>query len=381
MTDQGDDLNSLAAPEFQALLAAAVDAICVIDETGRIMEMNFSAEKLFGYSADDLKGENVSRLMPEPDRGRHDQYMQHFLATGERRIIGIGREVQGLRRDGTTFPLHLAVGETPASVQRRHFVGIMRDLTAQKQAEEEARQLRDRLAHVGRFSVMGEMAAGLAHEINQPLGAIATYAQAGERMMQSAGDTPDDLRDICEKIAEQAQRAGEVIKNLRSFVSKQEVRKDVLDLNQTLAEIRTLIDADARAEGIVVTVLEEASLPHVLGDAVQLQQVIVNLTRNAVDAMKEGLRKAAGIEIRTYQEDGKVYLAVTDHGHGVPAPLVDSIFHPFVSTKGDGLGVGLAISRTIIQAHHGELGYRANPKGGSIFSFWLPICEEKVDGE
>lgn len=379
MIDDADNVNSVAAAEFEALFRAAVDAICVIDETGRIKELNSATERMFGYSATELRGENVSRLMPEPDRSRHDSYIQHFLTTRERRIIGLGREVQGRRHDGSTFPLHLSVGETPTWLQARRFVGIMRDLTDQKRAEQEARQVQDRLTHVGRFSVMGEMAAGLAHEINQPLSAISTYAQAGKRLLDGVEGVPDDLTEICEKISEQAQRAGQVVKNLRSFVSKQEVHKDVLSLNRVVAEIKTLIDADARAEGIVITLLETESLPSILGDAVQLQQVIVNLTRNAVDSMKGGLSKDQGIEIRTYLQGGKVHLSVKDHGYGVSSQLADSIFHPFVSTKNDGLGVGLAISRTIIQAHGGALSYRANPAGGSVFGFWLPVHEEQTD--
>jgi two-component system sensor kinase FixL len=375
MTDNTENANNMGASEFEALFKAAVDAICVIDEAGRIMKMNAAAEKLFGYSAAELQGDNVSRLMPEPDRGCHNSYIQNFISSGEPRIIGLGREVQGARRDGSTFPLHLSVGETPG----RRFVGIMRDLTGQKRAEEEVRQVQDRLAHVGRFSVMGEMAAGLAHEINQPLSAIATYAQAGARMLQGV-DAPDDLKDIFEKIEQQARRAGQVVQNLRGFVTKREVRKDVLNLSGVVAEVKTLIDADARAEGIVVTLSEEENLPPVLGDAVQLQQVIVNLTRNAVDAMKGGLRKNLGIEIRTFFEDDRVCLSVVDHGHGVPAELADSIFHPFVTTKRDGLGVGLAISKTIIQAHAGTISYRANPAGGAIFGFSLPIGEGKANG-
>ncbi len=379
MTDKPYNANSMVAAEFEALLAAAVDAICVIDETGSIMELNAAGERLFGYSRDELRGENVSRLMPEPDRSRHDGYIRHFLTSGERRIIGLGREVRGQRRDGSTFPLHLSVGETPESLKHRRFVGIMRDLTEQKKVEAEARQVQDRLAHVARFSVMGEMAAGLAHEVNQPLSAIVTYAQAGKRLLTGAREVPDDLTEVCEKISEQAQRAGQVIKNLRSFVTKQEVRKDILDMNRTVAEIKTLIDADARAEGILVTLVDEDDLPPVLGDAVQLQQVVVNLTRNAVDAMKRGLRKEEGIEIRTFSRDGKVHLTVTDQGYGVPPQLADSIFHPFVTTKGEGLGVGLAISRTIVLAHGGELSYRPNPAGGSIFGFWLPAHEAQTN--
>jgi two-component system sensor kinase FixL len=373
--DKTDNVNSMGAAEFEAVFEAAVDGICVIDSAGRILAINPAAERLFGYLTDELQGENISRIMPEPDRDHHDGYIQHFMTTGQARIIGSGREVQGLRRDGNTFPMHLSVGATP----KHRFVGIMRDLTDQKEADERARHVQDQLAHVGRFSLMGEMAAGLAHEINQPLSAIATYAQAGERTMLGI-DGLEDLTEICEKIAAQAERAGQVVQSLRRFGAKPEVRRDILELNQVVAEIKTLIDADAHADGIVVARLAGENLPPVLGDAIQLQQVIVNLTRNAIDAMQGGLRKEQGVEIRTYCEGDGVHVSVTDHGSGVPAQLVDSIFHPFVTTKVDGLGVGLAISQTIVQAHGGVLSYRVNPAGGAIFDFCLPIYKEPTDG-
>jgi two-component system sensor kinase FixL len=365
-----------ASAEFAALFQAAVDAMIVIDAGGVVLDVNPSAERLFGHDRDAVIGQDVAMLMPEPHRSRHADYIVRFLTSGEAKIIGKGRQVEGERADGSQFPMELAVGEVVAGGAAR-FVGIVRDLTIQKAAEEEARRLQNRLAHVGRFSTMGEMAAGLAHEINQPLSAITTYAEAGKRLLDQGADA-SDLTELCQKIANQARRAGQVIENLRNFIRKQEVQKEHLDLNAVVADIVSLINADARAEGIIVDVDYCGEPLPVSGDAIQIQQVLVNLTRNAVDAMKQGLYKDRGIHVQTRRRDAHTAeINVTDYGHGVPAQLADSIFHPFVSTKGDGLGIGLAISRTIAQSHGGDLAYRPNPAGGSVFGFSLPISKEK----
>jgi len=365
-----------AAAEFAALFQAAVDALIVIDGNGLILEFNLAAERLFGYGQADVLGQDVAMLMPEPHRSRHAEYIVRFLSGGEAKIIGRGRQVDGERKDGSHFPMELAVGEVaPGNTAR--FVGIVRDLTLQRAAEEETQRLQNRLAHVGRFSTMGEMAAGLAHEINQPLSAITTYAEAGKRLLENGADA-GDLTEVCQKIANQARRAGQVIENLRNFIRKQEVHKDHLDLNAVVKDIVSLINADARAEGIIVEVDYYPGPVPVCGDAIQMQQVLVNLTRNAVDAMKHGLYKDRGIRVQIRRsDDHTAEVNVTDYGHGVPAQLADSIFHPFVSTKGDGLGIGLSISRTIAQGHGGDLTYRPNPAGGSVFGFSLPISEEE----
>lgn len=366
-----DPQYAMAAAEFKALLDAAVDGIVVIDERGCIVTFNRAAERMFGYSAADVAGKSVAILMPEPDRTRHAAYMQRYLETGVPHIIGKGRDVQGRRATGETFPISLAVGEAVESGERR-FVGIIRDLSSQRVAEQRARSLELRLAHVGRFNLMGEMAAGIAHEINQPLSAIATYAQAAKRVL--ARDAPDIamLAEVCAKIDDQARRAGQVIDNLRKFIRKQEIETQSLDVNRVVEDVLNLIEADAHSEGIPVKVRLGRALPKVRADAVQLQQVLLNLTRNSVDAMRGGLKKERGIIIATEAGNGDVRIAVTDHGHGVSRQLGDNIFHPFVTTKRDGLGVGLAISKTIVQSYDGQLSYSDNPGGGSVFTIELP---------
>ena len=373
------NINTLmVSAELRALLDAAVDAIVMIDEQERITTFNPAAERLFGYPAESAIGQCVEMLMSEPQRSEHHGYVSRYIETGEAHIIGIGRETLGRRADGQTFPILLSVGEARGP-NGRGFVAIIRDLTAQRAAEQGARAVELRLSQVGRFNLMGEMAAGIAHEINQPLGAIATYAQAAKRILEREQPGMQTLIDVCTKIDEQALRAGRVLENLRKFIRKQEIRAEPIDVNKTVVDVLNLIEADAHAEGIRVALRLGTGLPAVHANAVQVQQVVLNLTRNAVDAMRDSTGKDRGIEVVTEHADkGSVRISVVDHGPGVPRQLGDNIFHPFVTTKREGMGVGLAISRTIVQSYGGSLAYRDNPAGGAIFVVELPAPEEST---
>ena len=222
---------------------------------------------------------------------------------------------------------------------------------------------------------MGEMAAGLAHELNQPLSAIVNYSQAGRRLAERKDPAIASITDCFEKITEQAMRAGHIIDKLRDFLRKDDATKAELKLNDLVLSTLKLVEADARAEGIPIFTNLAEDLPVIRGDLIQLQQVLMNLTRNAVDAMRDSPNKDEGILIQTSRLDQEeVQVSVVDHGPGVPPQLAKSIFLPFVTTKRDGLGVGLAISRTIIRAHEGDLFCRRNPIGGAIFGFKLPAA-------
>ena len=375
-SSKGPQSDAMMSAELQALLDAAVDAIVVIDESSLIMTFNRAAERMFGYAAVDVIGKSVTVLMAEPHRSQHQDYVAHYVETGEARIIGKGRDVEARRASGELFPASLAVGEA-LDKGRRRFVGMIRDLSAQRAAEQRTRALEQRLAHVGRLNLMGEMAAGIAHEINQPLSAIATYAQAGQRVLHQAKPDVATLVDVCGKIDDQARRAGQVIANLRKFIRQQDIETQSLDVNAVVRDVLSLIEADAHSEGIPVHLRLGQELPSVRADAVQLQQVLLNLTRNSVDAMRGALARARGIVIATeVTSQGRVRITVTDHGHGVSRQLGDNVFHPFVTTKRDGLGVGLAISRTIAQSFGGTLTYEDNPGGGAIFSLELPPDQE-----
>ncbi len=369
--------------ELQALLSAAVDGIVIIDPQGSIEAFNASSERLFGYQADEVIGKQVDILMPEPHRSSHSSYIKNFLTTRRAKVIGTGREVEGLRKDGTRFPIWLSIGEA-RKADESFFVGFIRDLTVQRSAERKQAELESRLAHVARFSLMGEMAAGIAHEINQPLSAIATYAQAGGRLLDSDNFSKDELKKICSRVTEQGHRAASVIENLRNFIRKQEPGKEIICLNDIIQDVVGLIAVDAKNADIALTLEYSEDLPPIYGNAVQIQQVVLNLTRNAVDAMR-ALRKdkrEKGIVIRTDKLiDGGVGVKVTDHGPGVAKGLNDAVFHPFVSTKNDGLGVGLAISRTIVESHSGKLRYRGNPMGGAIFEADFPAAVQGANNE
>jgi two-component system sensor kinase FixL len=488
--------------EFRALLDAAVDAIIVIDHKGRIEQFSVSAERIFGYTAAEVIGQNVDALMPEPYRAEHDAYMQRYQHTGEARIIGVGREVQARRKDGSVFPCELAVGEVQG-VEPPRFIGFIHDITPRKLADErlrrseselrlaqelanlgnyvvhldqsepdyyspqlcrilgigaaevarpltallerwvhpgdrekfdqayrelespanafdceysivledgttrylhhiaqvtrdaqgnrlkhigtihdvsdrratedEARQLQERLTHFSRLSTMGEMAAGLAHEINQPLTAIATYAQACQRFMRSPDRDDADVLEALVQINAQALRAGEVIRRLRNFVKNREVKREPVDCNRLLDDLRTLAETDARLHNVRLRIDAEPSLPTVYADPIQLQQVVLNLVRNAIDAMADAPETGREVLLSTRQlPEGEIEIIVADHGSGLAPEAAEHLFNPFFTTKSAGTGLGLAISRSIVRAHGGRLWHTPNEGTGARFHFTLP---------
>jgi len=365
-----------SSEELRALLDAAVDAVIVIDANGHIEAFNPAAEKLFGFTAADVLGRNVRMLMPEPDRSAHDGYLRRYLDTGEARIIGIGREVQAQRRDGSIFPAALSVGRV-AGAEPPRFVGFIHDLTARVAAEKEIAQARERLMHVSRLSTMGEMAAGLAHEINQPLAAITTYAQACQHLMsQGAAADSEEIRESLVQISKQALRAGEVIRRLRAFVSNREVRPERVDCNRLLDDLAMLARPDSRANDVRLVFDVEEPLPPLMADPVQLQQVLLNLLRNAIDATLQGGAAQREIVLRAARVPEGVEISVRDHGPGVEPGAEVNLFNPFFTTKAHGTGLGLAISRTIVLAHGGKLAYRPAVGGGACFHFTLPAMLE-----
>lgn len=379
MSEEAADKYSRAAAsptDFAALMGAAVDAVVVIETDGRIAAFNPAAERMFGFTADEIIGRPVDVLMPEPYRSEHAGYIDRYLETGEAHIINIGREIRAIRKGGEEFPVWLSVGES-VSGSGRHFVGIIRDLSEQRRIELERRALEVKLADVSRLSLLGAMAAGIAHEINQPLTAIINYSQAVRNLLERDTLDRETLRTACLGIADQVQRADEVIRNLRQFVRAREFERDRLDVREFIDGAIVLIHADTAHVGIQVETTFADDLPEIFGNAVQLQQVLLNLTRNAVDAMPEsggGCRKIR-IEARNAGPDS-VELCVMDRGPGVSPNLEDAIFHPFFTTRPDGLGVGLAVSRSIVEAHDGELRYEERPGGGSTFIVKLPILQE-----
>jgi two-component system sensor kinase FixL len=356
--------------------------VVVIDETGAIEVFNKAAERIFGYTAAEIAGRNVSELMPSPYRQEHDHYIATYLETRKPKIIGIGREVEARRKDGTVFPAELSVGEAAPVAGGHRFVGIIRDITERRRLEEEARQDRERLAHVTRLTMMGEMATGIAHEINQPLTAIASYAQACIRLLGDEDARHDDeVQDALEQISRQAMRAGEVIRRLRTFVRKGENKRTPHDLNALVSEVERLAEVDAKLHGAKLRLELGESLPGVLVDGVQIQQVLLNLIRNGLEAMEEAGVTDEPVIVRTERNGNEIEVSVIDSGVGLKPEDEDSLFNPFHTTKKTGMGMGLSISRSIIMSHGGRMWFTRNAERGTTFHFSLPIMRRDEDDD
>lgn len=366
---------------LQSILDTVPDAMVVIDERGVMRSFSVAAERLFGWRAEEALGKNVSILMPQPYRGAHDDYLTRYLETGERRIIGMGRVVVGQRKDGSTFPMELAVGEMH-SRGHRFFTGFVRDLSERQQTETRLQELQAELVHVSRLNAMGEMASTLAHELNQPLSAISAYLKGVARLLDAGEGSTPSVRDALQKAGEQALRAGQIIRRLRDFVARGESERRVENLTKLIEEASALALVGAKEFGVRVAYRFDPAAALVLADRVQIQQVVLNLIRNAIDAMEDS--PVRELTITTVQfEAGWLKVSVSDTGAGVSADVAAQLFQPFVTTKSQGMGVGLSISRTILEAHGGKLWVDANPGGGAIFSFTLRAVDpdEVSDGE
>ncbi len=342
----------------------------VIDERGSIQSFSSAAERLFGYSAAEVLGKNVKMMMPMPYRGNHDGYIDRYLRTGERRIIGIGRVVVGERRGGSTFPMELAVGEMRSGSQR-FFTGFIRDLTERQETETRLQELQSELVHISRLTAMGEMASTLAHELNQPLSAIANYMKGSRRLLESSSDERSVMiRDAVDKAAEQAMRAGQIIRRLRDFVARGESERRVESVKKLVEEASALALVGAKDQGVRVRFLLDPTVDLVLADKVQIQQVLLNLIRNAIEAMESSDNRELVIA-SSAADDDVLTISVADTGQGIATEMMAQLFQPFVTTKRQGMGVGLSISRTIIESHGGRIWADSNPGGGTIFRFTL----------
>lgn len=506
--DPGAEKLLAAEAMYRAMVDTAVDAIITIDHRGVIDSFNRAAERLFGYSAAEVIDSNVRILMPEPYASEHDQYLANYLRTGERHIIGIGREVVARRKDGSQFPIDLAVAEWFRGGER-HFTGIIRDLTERKAAEQTLRvseqrfrslftnsplgkaligpdqrirevnpalcrmlgfaadelegralselaaaedrasfaklgvllndrsaqvrfeqrfvtkqgkiawasihaaaspgtddperlffvivdditdrieaeaalhaseqrllQLQAELLHVSRLSELGQMAATVAHELNQPLAAAANYLSGSRRMLD--GERYDQhlpaVRDGLARAAQEMLRAGQIIRRMRSFVARGEADKRVEDLWSLIEETSELVSAAAKQSRVELRLQLDPEARYVLADRVQIQQVIRNLLRNAFEAMDASEQRLLTISTRLAGPE-HVGMSIADTGAGISPTIVDDLFQPFVSTKSSGLGLGLSICRTIIEGHGGRIWVEPNRAAGTVFHVTLPRAD------
>lgn len=368
--------------QLRVVTDTAMDGIVVIDTTGIIEMGNPACERLFGYSLSELVGRNVSMLMPSPDREQHDGYLRRYLETDEKRIIGIGREVVARRKDGSVFPIQLAVGEAWVT-GRRMFTGFIHDISERKQAQQEVQQLQYDLYRVSRLGELGEMAAVIAHELNQPLTAVGSYIEAARQgLRRSEAAVPETVDELMVKARIQTQRASEVIRHIRAMAGREGTDRAFEDVNAIVEEAASLALLGVEGKGIRTRMVLADGLPPGLINRTQIQQVVLNLVRNGVDAV--GDRDVRRLIITTApSEDGKIEVSVADSGTGLPEAIRANLFKPFVTTKAGGMGIGLSVSRSIVEAHGGRLWAEAGESGGAVFRFTLPVAAEDGgdDGE
>jgi two-component system, LuxR family, sensor kinase FixL len=364
---------------LQSILDSVPDAMVVIDISGIIQSFSAAAERLFGYTSGEVIGKNVSLLMPSPYREQHDGYLERYMRTGERRIIGIGRVVVGERNDGSTFPMELAVGEMKSG-KERFFTGFIRDLTERQKSESRLQELQSELVHISRLTAMGEMASTLAHELNQPLSAISNYLKGSRRLLEARADESSSMmRDALDKAAEQALRAGQIIRRLRDFVARGESEHRVENVKKLVEEASALGLVGAKDQAIRVRFDFDPSVELVLADKIQIQQILLNLMRNSVEAMQGSARRELRLSV-VREDNDMVQVSVADTGSGLAPEVASQLFQPFVTTKQHGMGVGLSICRTIAESHGGKIWVEANPGGGTVFRFTLRgVRKEEVD--
>lgn len=350
------------------------EAIITIDADGTIDSFSKAAEQLFGYRAEDVAGCNVSMLMPQPFRDEHDDYLKRYFQTGEKQIIGQGREAIGLKADGTTFPMELSVGETIVN-RRRIFTGFIRDLTDRFRTERRVRDLQSELLHVTRLSAMGQMASALAHELNQPLSANMNYIKAAARTIEGAdNDKAQVAIELLDKAAAQTARAGQIIRRLRDFIENGQSIHAVEDINAVVEEALELALVGAAEANVKVKRIYQGALKSVSIDKVQIQQVVLNLVRNAIEAMTGCTRSE--LTISTYASDAtSVTVTILDSGPGLDADVAARLFQPFTTTKETGMGIGLSVCQSIISAHKGQIWATSGNGNGTEFSFTLPTRE------
>ena len=364
---------SIREGTLQAIFDAAVDAVVLIDHRGLIQAFNRSAERLFGYAAAEVIGRNVSVLMGDADAAQHDQHIARFLESGVPHIIGTGREVLARRKDGAALPIFLSVGVMPDGATPR-FLGFVRDLTPEHQAHDQQQRLRERLIRASRLAMVGEIASGIAHEVNQPLTAISNYAWASERLLGASDPDLAEVRTALHEIAAQATRAADTIRRLRRLARGPELRRESTSLSSLIRELTELARTDAARHDVRFELELAEDLPRLNADGGQLQQALLNLLWNALHALS-GAKGPKEIRLRTRLSpaEREIEIQVCDNGPGVPPEAVPRLFEPFFTTKAEGTGLGLAMSRTIAEAHGGTLTYRPNTPGGACFVMRLPV--------
>jgi len=360
---------------FQLATEASPSGTVLVDHQGRILLVNAHIEGLFGYARDELIGKAVDILVPERFARAHASDRANFFAARQARAMGAGRELFGRRKDGSEFPVE--IGLNP--IQTPHGLVVLAnvvDISARLAAEEETRRNREQVELLGRVSLLGEMTASLAHELNQPLAAIVNNAAAAMQYLEQGRLNPEQLQDILTDVVGDGRRAYDIMRNVRSAIKKGSAIRGLINLNDVVKAVAHMVHGDAAAQSCKIELSLTHDLPVVEGDPTQIQQVLINLVRNAFDAMRAAPPGRPVVDIATdYNGDGAISVAVRDYGSGISEITRERLFEQFFTTKDDGLGMGLAIVRSIIEAHGGTVAAENAEGGGARFHFRLPIKE------
>jgi len=352
---------------LRAVFDGVAEAIVMVDETGAIQAVNRSADTMFGYIAEELLGANVSTLMTEAEPAQHGGCIRDYLRSGVANTFDVGREVEAARKDGSKFPAELRVSEIRHHDERL-LIGFIRDLTEKRALEARLRRL-----HGDRLSSMAEMASALAHELNQPLSAAANYVEAAQRLIQSCPERLPQVAEALDNAASQMLRAGRIVTHLHDFISRGDPDKNVQSLHAIVRQTSELAGPLMKGRKVALTLHLDADRDLVLADKLQIQQVLINLIRNACEAMSES--KVRRLTIATMLKDETLRIDVVDTGEGLSRAIDADLFEPFASSKANSLGVGLSISRSIVEAHEGKIWAEPDAGGGARFSFTLPLSE------
>ena len=363
--------------KMRRIIDSALDAVLSMDERGRVTEWNAQAETMFGWTRDEAVGRTLSELLiPDRYREDHEKGVRHFLRTGEGPLLNRRVEITALHRSGREFPVEVSIA--PCQIGGKwQFSGFVRDITEKKAAEASARRQREmemELAHANRLATMGQLSASIAHEVNQPIGAAVTNAHAASRWLSATPPNTEEVRRALSRIVTNGNRATDVLSRIRGFIKKAPPCKDRLDVNNAVLEVLALARGEAKKNRIAVQTKLAEGLPTVQADRVQVQQVILNLTMNAIEAMSEADTGSRRLLISSsISESNDVSIEVQDSGPGFPAAGAEQMFQAFYTTKPAGLGMGLSICRSIVETHGGQLRATAGDPAGAIFTFTLPV--------
>ncbi|HEV2680635.1 MAG TPA: PAS domain S-box protein [Rhodanobacter sp.] len=379
LTDHKLDHNvRRTAKLLQAMVDSVSDAIVTVDIHGLIKSFSVSASEMFGYRAEEVIGKPVTMLLPSPQREEPVLRLQRLRVGDNKKPRNGGRVVIGRKRDGSAFPMEIFVGEATDGDEPL-LIGFIRDITGRPGTEQRLEQLQSELLRVSRLDSMSQMTLAIAHELNQPLAAIANFVNAAKIGLRDGSLTPDKMRattQLMEKASSQSLRAAAILKGLRDFVEKREQTREPADLGQIIEESVALAFVSEASVAVKVVMHLDSALPLVLVDRVQIQQLLVNLIRNSLEAMQFSQNCELTLKTRRIAGD-LAEVTVQDSGPGLAAKVEKNLFKPFTTSKDDGMGVGLTICQTIVEAHGGRIWLAHGGTDGTTFCFSLPLAPER----